>query len=427
MEEFDFLIIGNEPAGLWLARRLREECASETTPPRIGWVDLGPAPETFFPEKVASLFQLPQVDSSTLFSPDIISPERTLSWREETLSELFPELPSTLLGSYAPKLPLTPTSAEMSALRFALRAHPELLPLAGGLWKRLGRAPNLHPETVLAAALLCTKLRVWYPAQDLPNGIDVFRLDPVTNPLTGFTPSKTGEISIQFQGLPPLLSKKWILNVPFSELRLLAKNAPELAASLHGNPAMRSHLGLFGLDLEIKRDGLPRNLSRLTTVLETESIPDLDEEVWPLQIHTENDRTKVTLWATAPQDVSLECTLDQFRKGLGKLNHLFPFLADSVDSLSLPLGMESCFDDEARENAYRLIEARHWECYQAVSFQIQSRAPGLDSFFPFLNCHLPYPVGPLVAAQHWLTETLRGRKKLRKPAAPAPQISSATP
>lgn len=426
MEEFDFLIIGNEPAGLWLARRLREELASETPAPRIGWVDFGPAPECFFPDKVASLFQLPPADPATLFSPAIVSPERTLSWREETLSEFFPELPSSLLGSYAPKAPLAPTSAEMSSLRYALRGHPELLPLSAGLWKRLGRAPNLHPETILAATLLCTKLRVWHPTEDLPSSIDAFRLDPVTNPLTGMKASRGGEIALQFQGLPPLLSRKWILNLPFHLLRRLTQNTPELAALLHASPAMRCHTGLFGLELEVAPGGIPANLSPLTTVLETESIPDLDEEVWPLQLRSKGDKTALTLWATAPQEVSLESTLDQFRKGLGRLNHLFPFLADSIDSLSVPLGMESCFDDETRAAAYDLLEARHWECYQAVSFQTQSRSTALDTFFPFLNCHLPYPVGPMVTAQQWLTEVVRSRKRRKKPSVPSTEIP-ATP
>ena len=410
MEEFDFLIVGNEPTGLWLAKRLTETLAGEVPRPRIGWLDLGSAPVTFFPEKLASLFQIPEGNS---FSPEIVSPERTLPWREDQLTEVFPELPQSLLGSYAPKFPLHLTSAEKSALHYALRTRPELLPLSAGIWKRLGRAPNLQPETILAASLYCTRLKEWQPSQDLPSEVEVFRLNPLQNFLQGLKSSRTGDLSLQFQGLPPLLSKRWILNLPFHVLTSLTSQVPEFMSLLHGHPSMRSHLGLFALDLEVKSEALPARLSPLTILLETETIPDLDEEIWPVEARPSTHSNRgLTLWATAPQDISLEATFDQFRKGMGCLQRLFPFLSDSLVSLSVPLDMESCFDAATREQTYRQLEACQWESYQSVSFQIQSRSPSLDAFFPYLNCHLPYPVGPLCAARTWLEELVKKRRKL---------------
>jgi len=248
-------------------------------------------------------------------------------------------------------------------------------------------------------------------------------LNLASNPLQGLKSSKSGELSLQFAGLAPLLAKKWILNVPFHVLNRLSAGFPEFDALLHGTGAMRSHLGLFGLDLKVKPEALPGNLRRLTVVLETESIPDPEEEMWPIELESGPEETALTLWASAPQDISLEATLDQFRKGMGKLNRLFPFLADSVSSISMPLGMDSCFEEASRAQAYDELSQRHWETYQAVSFQTQSRSPALDTFFPYLNCHLPYPVGPLCAAQDWLTDCVRKRKKRKKTApAPTPEI-----
>src|SRR5690349_17248665 len=90
MEEFDYVILGDEPAGLWLARRLTEHLADAAVPPRIAWVSFEanhqPIP---FPKKLADSFGLTSQD---VWSAEVVTPERAMPWEDAALKAAFPEL-----------------------------------------------------------------------------------------------------------------------------------------------------------------------------------------------------------------------------------------------------------------------------------------------------------------------------------------------
>lgn len=88
LDEFQCVVLGDEPAGLWILRRLRE-LAPEA---RLGWVSYEQIPPPVcVPVSLARPFRLKELGPS--WSAEIVTPSRTLPWSAEALRAAFPELP----------------------------------------------------------------------------------------------------------------------------------------------------------------------------------------------------------------------------------------------------------------------------------------------------------------------------------------------
>ena len=146
---FDCVIIGDEPAGLWLLQKylsLHRQLEQDSHPkapklktPRLGWIRFSRVTSAVaLPVAAARAFGIEVVKP---WSAEIVTPDKTMTWQPSTISERFPELPreisQRLFKSLGP-----PTAQQLSAIRFALRAQPELLSWAGGLWKYFGRSES---------------------------------------------------------------------------------------------------------------------------------------------------------------------------------------------------------------------------------------------------------------------------------------------
>ena len=186
---------------------------------------------------------------------------------------------------------------------------------------------------------------------------------------------------------------------------------------------MRSRKALYPLRLRVENSGLPCAVRPLTIYFDTDDIPEIESESWPLQVlpGTAPGEKEVVLWVPAPREPSLDTLLESFRSGMRRLNHLFPFLHRTLLGISVPLEMESCFLEEERAQALEQLEQSALELYDLTSFSTQTRSPCLTHLFPFLYCHLPYPLGPLCAARK-LLEQMVGKKRLKGQSAPSPSV-----
>lgn len=413
MEEFQYVILGDEPAGLWLARRLWEEGKDVNPPPRIAvihWTDL-PRP-TLFPAKLTSSFQIKAPEKR--WSAEVVTPRQNFLWNDATLAKKFPELPPTLLTGDSPPTDIRPNHAQWNAIRRTIKTHPEILGFSAGLWKAMGRSHKLHPETLVFGTLLCTEIFDWEPLAELPEAVQRFSLLAENNVLEEAKPLRGGNLCLQFQGQPPISAGQVFLNVSFRRLALLSGGCRDLWNLIHTDGSLRAHEASYPCRLRVENHGLPWTLQPLTIAFDTDEIPEIHSEIWSVQHRALSDERELTLWADSARELSLEAVLHSFRQGMQRLNRLFPFLSRSLIQVSTPLSMESCFEESQRRNAMTLLDSNAREWYDLTSFHTQTKHPALQTLFPFLRCQLPYPVGPLLEAQRLLEGIKNGFDKQKR-------------
>ena len=406
LENFQCVVLGDEPAGLWLLRRLAQTNESQ----QLGWIRLSQSPSpTAVPVPLVTGFGL---ELGPSWSAEILTPSASLVWENSTLQETFPELPKEFSRVVSTNVGRSPLSTpHLAAVRYAIRHRPELLTYASGLWKLLGRAQKLHPETLVAGALLCTELAWWEPHAFLPSDLKTIRLSPLENPIEEAHLLKNGKLAITFQGHDPIASEHWILNAPWRHLLSLNRKSRDLLSRLNEQEDLRSQHALCGLRLRVGREAVPCTMRPLTVSFNTNDIPDPLNEIRNIELHESQEGEKeLVLWVSVPRELSLDTTLDKFREGMKQLNHLLPSLPGSVIHLSVPLTMESCFSEAHRASAIALLEEAFIEHYAFTALQTQTRTAGFYILPPSIHCHLPYPIGPLYAARR-LLEEIAGRQK----------------
>jgi len=89
--------------------------------------------------------------------------------------------------------------------------------------------------------------------------------------------------------------------------------------------------------------------------------------------------------------------------------------------ISVPLGMDSCFEVDERRRVADELTAASLEQYKTTGFYTATRNPALSLLLPYMGCHLPYPVGGLLTARKLMGDIL---PKKKKPPVSAPSIQA---
>jgi hypothetical protein len=416
-EELDFAVIGDEPAGLWFLGRIYE-IATAPRPPEtlkapplsgLGWISLEEnVPPVCFPATFASSFGIPLPSS---WSAEIITNRRALVWNSSEIYDAFPGLPQVDFNEDPLGALLHPKRGTCRAIRRAIIRNPELLSFASGLLKYLGRSEPLQPEAAVLSALYCTELAWWQATVQVPPSATRFRIRPWENPLEDIKVLSSGAIALHFRGHDPIASRRWILNTSVHTLKRLCRHSQRWLRLFQVGSEF-SGRSLYPLRLKVDPLGISAAKRKLTLLFDTEEIPDIDAEVWPITLTVESHQKEIVLWTSAPAQTSLEAVLEQFRQGMGRLNRLFPFLRQTLRSLEPSLSLDTCATSEVRQEVLRALEDQSVELYGLAGVSTETRQRAISSLLPYLNCHLPYPLGTLWAASQLLTK-LVGRKQVK--------------
>lgn len=411
LNEFHCVVLGDQPAGLWLLHRLHGAFGNGPIRPAFGWVSFtGKVPRVAVPVPLAEGFGLP---TSPRWHFELVTPQRNLMWKREALEVAFPELQPFF---DAPPT-LTPTSGQLATVGRALRAHPELLALAHGVWKYVGRTHFAQPENLVWGALRCAEMVWWRPDENLPETVTRLDADSWDHPIEEIIKLKPGGLSLQFRGMNPVVSKRWVTNLGEQPLRRICSEHKELSDWVGLDGELQGGDCLYSLRVETDDGCIPAGVPPVSILFDTECMPEWDTEMWPLEIERDERGTHLRLLVSAPRHTSLDTLLGRFRQGMQRLNRVFPFLAFAKLRYRHPLNMETCFDDTQRFWAVRGLESDCVELYDRTSLLTQSRHGAITLLGPHLQCNLPYPMGPLSAAQRLMTEWTgrNGFKELRPP------------
>jgi hypothetical protein len=414
-DEFRCVVVGNEPAGLWLLAQMEKAYLERGEEPRLGWISLGvdPAPVAIASSLGAGFGIAP----GAAWSAEIVTPRQALPWTREKVAATFPMLPP-LDSTRDPIESLThPTSIELTAIRAAIAKNPELIGHAQGLWKALGRTQLMLPETVVHYSRFLTQLQWWSPERDLSPQIARITLDPTQNTLETFAFRRNGGFAMNFRQYGEVSSTRWIFNSDLRTLMHLVGRQRQFVSMLNLNTDPSTLQALYPLRLQVEADAIPSPVSPLTLYFDTELIPDPQTEIWPLTLRSQAPLRELTVWASAPGMVSLEAVLEALGGGLQRVQKLFPFLSQKLVQLSVPLGMETCFEVEQRRAVADQLCLDSQEQYRATGFYTATRNAALSLLLPYMGCHLPYPIGGLVTARKLLAEIVPKKKKTPTPTA----------
>lgn len=407
--ELDLLVVGNEPAGLWLLREYHKLAPSEA---KVGWLKIDePIPAIPLTSSIAQSFN---IETDPTYSAEIVTQSNLFRWSREKVSGRFKRLEKMMNPSVQ-----GPSLKEREALREAIAREPELLTLAQAIWKRFGRCRRVTPEATVWAALQALEIGDWRPdtlAQNI-SGLHVMLLND-TNTLNSIEevphpkPEIRGKIfSLTLASGEKFFAKSIALNLNLRQLKqhVLAPTLQDWAPTSDDILSPFSH---YPITLKLENYRLPYNVQRLNLLLDQAILPEPDREIWPMDQNWQNHLQTITLWATERTDFSFESMRDSLGKALSRLQRLFPDAMKQITHQSVPLGVDSCYSDPQRAEVIRSIEKSRLELYSLSLLHVRTRKKGLYSLLPALHCTLPYPLGTLTGAREILTELL-SRKNLK--------------
>lgn len=417
-QPLDLLVIGNEPAGLWLLREFEKIYPTRNlskrnskqpirTTPQLGWLKTETELSPFFLSRpIAEAFN---ISATSFVSPEIALPKSRLKWSLDRIIQDFPAISAQLVQNLAKNL-ASLKAEDCRTIQKALALHPELLTYAQALWKQLGRCRQMTPENMIWAALCSTELS-YETALDL--------VEPILSLQTWEIPLRARALIIEevkgqeagsktkhFQCTLPtgekILTQNLVFNLPLKQLFGLSN--PSWRETLFSDLDLLSPLSHYPIFLEFSQFRLPQNISPLTLFLDQDVLPEPDREIWPMINSGDSQAQKITLWITNRTQFSLESISEHFKFALKRFQAQFPEALKKLINQSVPLGLESCYCEEHRKNLIEMLESSSRELYSHSLLQVKTRKVGVYSLLPALRCFLPYPLGPLTGAREILND-----------------------
>lgn len=394
-EEFSYLVIGDEPAGIWCLPFLAEYAHP---PSRVGWITFSRHSRYAVPVLWAEILG---VNPLSLWSCQMVTPSVTFTWNPQTVSECYPEL----VGSGNAFMP----RPERTSVEKILRKYPELFFYSQALWKFLGRTDRISPQNALGASLLAQELFWWNPKDALPSFLPTLCVDNVRGLELSFT--RRNQILVTIAG-QTYLTKALILNLSLSQLVELNRKSRDIFKKLGLSGTQLAGCALYPLRLVVEPSAIPGLIKPVMLAFDTSEIPDIPNEVWPVEVEKHEDFKELTLWATCGNELNLDAVLDRFRLGLQSLYHLFPHLSTRILGLSSALEMGSCFSHASRCEQLGQLEQARSERYCVSQMHWRTRHPYVFLLSPSLHSYFLYPLGPLYGAANLLRELLRKEKAI---------------
>lgn len=418
LPRYGAVVVGDEPAGLWLLAHLARERPFGDAP--LLWISFADPAPTAVP-----FFWGPRwgITVEGPWSAELRTPKRAFRWTERAVRERFPKLPSTVElkrpeDRTAPERSTTTRELER-AVREALADSPDFALVTRMIARAAFRARRPAPETAAVAALLWTELAWWRPAAAVPDAVHrwVFEHFPSVAAQV-----RSGDLHRwRLSNGAELESRLCILNADERLLDRFFRSVGGLSSML-GYVGPRAPIASASIDVQLAERTLPQALSPLVVLAETETFPDEDREIWSMTLGSNMRSLRVDV-ATSPL-VTDGSIADASMEALVRLRKLFPGFEQSVTGMSPNFPSESCDDPVQRVARQDAFECRSVGRYAEASFRREGTVAGIEPLLPSFRCDLPYPLGTLLGAREVLEKVSERRPRAAgRREAPPPEAS----
>jgi len=352
---FDLVILGNEPAGLWLA----EQYAKLSSGASVAWIPL-------------------QEQSSPL--PLLTSIANRFSILDSAPEDFIEFISSAGTHSTEPRF---------------FQENPRREVLLQCLWKSLSRTQSITAEPFLQDQALPLTYAYWDPSRSLSRQVTHYSVPQGGQSVESAEINSDKSLTLVFKHLGAIRSQKWIINCSLSDWKTLTQ---ALSSELElFNPEMKLFNPSWTVPVEatVSEQHLNQSLKPLSVLIESEHLPHPLYEAWTLEAgKVQAGKRKLRLWIDLPPDHSLSDLNKWSEKAWVALMRLFPFLKGQSFELT--------------EN-----QSLSRERYRSSLLSPYTRHPFLFCLGPYVNCQLPYPEGPLESAQKLLRNWLGSAKQTK--------------
>lgn len=378
---FDYLVVGNEPQGLWFLTRLTHAYQKAKAPLKLGWLKSEQIIEKLpFPRALSNQFA---IKTEGHWNIELISKEKHFIWSKESVQKKFPELF---------KAPIT---AEV------LYKYDDLYAYALGLWQVFGRSLSIHPTTLLKNALQCLELADWDPLNDLPDSVEQLSLGAGnTAKLDEF--KKTFKITL-LDGTS-LTTENLILNSSIQSNISLIRNQPLREKALLNKNTLHSK-ALYPIYLQAPSIAINEALKPLTLYFESLNLPNPDTEIFPIFKYPTEDQIKLKTLISSYKNFSSASLKTDVEKNLKVLHHLFPFLSEYLESCT-PYYAHDCLPEDKRTAVLQYFEENRIEKYRMSYSHFVTKHKRIYNIGSDRGSENIYPLGALGVTRNLILEIL---------------------
>jgi hypothetical protein len=352
---FDLVILGNEPAGLWLA----EQYAKLSSGASVAWIPL-------------------QEQSSPL--PLLTSIANRFSILDSAPEDFIEFISSAGAHSTEPKF---------------FQENPRREVLLQCLWKSFSRTQSITAEPFLRDKVLPLTYAYWDPSRSLSRQLTHYSVPQGGQYVERAEINPDKSLTLVFKNLGAIRSQKWIINCSLGDWKTLTQ---ALSSELElFNPEMKLFNPSWTVPIEatVSEQHLNQSLKPLSVLIESEHLPHPLYEAWTLEAgKVQAGKRKLRLWIDLPPDHPPSDLNKWSEKAWVALMRLFPFLKGQSFELTENPSL-------ARER------------YRSSLLSPYTRHPFLFCLGPYVNCQLPYPEGPLESAQKLLRNWLGSTKQTK--------------
>ncbi len=397
MKIYDFVLLGEELAGVWLLKKLCEIRKNLSSGKRPGkkfpkhflWIRTNVRSQNSYtlPAFIADSFE---IELSKTWHLDLVFPNKNFAWNRDRVD-------SFLLNNPIPREVLEkPSSHSSRTIATIVKTFPELSAISQGIWSAISASETTHDEIRDWSSLLCQSVGTWDVSSQIDSTVEI--VDIPRGSTATLTKVNSTEVSLDFSDGKKISTHHVILNLPLSKFqKLFPLNG---FANLGFNEDIFSPYAKYEMTLDFE-EGTYLPFADSSLLFSTDSSPDVIQETalfekqasWKLQI-------------IEKKELDLGVVLERFKRALRDLNRGFPTLLAKTKSIYPPLGIESCHSQAYRAEILNDLEASQKDIYGLAQTSYETRMPAVKNLAPSLSCHLPYPLGTLRAADRLLNQYL---------------------
>jgi len=337
---FDLVILGNEPAGLWLAQQfLKQKTAAQ-----IVWIKFPNSPGSYpILSAIAHPFSLELRDTIPI---EFVSPKGSFWSGEKSFLDCF--------------------------------------------WNSISRSQTANPDFTVPSDS-APQIGFWDLSSHSLTGISQFPC-PLGQNNSVFTAKYSKQaLSLTSPDGREVSSNKWIINCSLFDWRLFIQSCPAISELFCPEEKQFESSWTVPMELSVPTPFLNQCLKSFSIFLDSEYFPNPRFESWPVEsLPRSHETTLLRIWVEFASGTFPTHDHPRFKKGLDLLLKIFPNLQDQTWDFRIGTPAES------------------FEKYHSSLLLPETRYPFLFCLGPYLNCHLPYPQGPLEAAQQLLRKWLPG-------------------
>ncbi len=370
-EEYDYVFIGNEPAGLILLNRLSSFS-------KVCWLKESTViKDICLPLDFAKKYGL-AYDSNLHF--ELLTENKNIIWSQS-------EIESNFVTSFYHK---------ENSKNSNLSKDRKLFFLSLGIWKYIGRSYNMSQNSLCNWALKYSTLCFHKP--DISSSIQIIELfDSKLN-----IKKHKKLFIIKIANGNTVICKKIIINMPLGAISKFFEFS-RIDTDIFPKDEIYSSYSIFPLTLKIEKGILPYK-RRTIAIIFRSKIPNWNLDILPIEFDPDKSFDNLILFISVPKEIFPHYYIKRFVDSWELLKKTFPPIESHL--IQSPIPFEIPYFLKNNDKFCNFFSKYTLERYKVSSLEFRTKIPNFYKITPDYYCHFPYPIGILESFDKFYDEIL---------------------